>query len=283
MTSPTPACALCGLPTRFRTILGCYPLCRCEACDLEFIHPIPPQELLARVYAHGYFQGTGERGYCDYFGVERERAARKGAAWLDRIQSHGGRGGRLLDLGCAAGYFLEAALARGFDPYGVEPSGDARGKVSSALAGRVFPDVSAVRDKAPFDVITAWDVLEHLADPLAAVRALAPLLRPGGLFAAVVPVQTNLNARLWPASWDQYKPPEHLWFFSPRSLSRLLCEALGAREVASWDEWSRPGRLLLERPAPALLHRLDRALFAPLRLLRPRWLVDSSGVLVRRA
>jgi hypothetical protein len=76
------------------------------------------------------------------------------------------------------------------------------------------------------------------------------MLAPGALVGIVVPVIDNANARWVPRSWDQYKPPEHLWFFSRRALRAALARALGARVVLETSAWRREARLL-DVAAPA--------------------------------
>ena len=88
--------------------------------------------------------------------------------------------GKLLDVGCAAGFFLEAA-AQHWQAVGSELSEYARrNAVDRSL--RIYPGdfLKQEFEEAPFDVVTMWEVLEHLSDPLQACRKSASLLRPGG-------------------------------------------------------------------------------------------------------
>ena len=218
MIPPCPRCRR-DAPRRF-TVRG-FDVHRCARCDLEFVWPSPSPEALASVYTSGYFEGGGA-GYADYFAREREQVARKSHARLAALRELGVTRGRLFDLGCAAGFTVA----------GAEPSPEALAAMDPSLRAAVVPSLDALADEARFEVITAWDVLEHLPDPDAALRALRARLTPDGVLAVVIPVIGSTTTRLAPGRWDQYKPPEHLWFWSARAM-RALLDALGHRALAA--------------------------------------------------
>jgi SAM-dependent methyltransferase len=277
-------CLLCdaACPPRFR--VNEHTIYRCAACDLEFVWPTPSPDALRAVYERGYFTGDGA-GYDDYFGRERSIAARKADARLDALASVTRRRlGRLVDVGCAAGYFVEAAAARGWEAHGVEPSPEARQGMAPAVAPRVAPSLDAL--DGSFDAITFWDVLEHLPDPLATLREARARLRPDGVLGVVVPVLGSVNTRLAPRSWDQYKPPEHLWFFSRGAMRSLLLRGAGARVVREEVAWRRDARFVdPEGRSKNLLVRaargLDGGLHRTLARVFPDATVDSVAFYAR--
>jgi SAM-dependent methyltransferase len=280
----TARCPLCeaDCPERFR--VGSHGVRRCDPCDLEFVWPTPSAEALGAVYERGYFTGAGA-GYDDYFGRERDLAARKAATRLDALGSLARRRpGRLVDVGCAAGYFVEAALARGWDAYGVEPSPEARQGMDAAVAPRVATSLGAL--DGDFDAITFWDVLEHLPDPLAALREARARLRPEGAIGVVVPVLGSVNTRLAPRSWDQYKPPEHLWFFSRRAMRAALWKGAGARVLREEIAWRRDARFVdpegrSSNPLVRLARGVDGALHRRVASFWPDATVDSVAFYAR--
>src|SRR5688572_6236441 len=128
------ACLLCGSDGVPRFEVNSYTIHRCADCDFEFVHPLPTPDAIAQIYASGYFQGEGH-GYTDYFERERRTNQHKADERLGRLSELGLKpGSRLLDMGCADGTFLEAALARGFDAYGIEVSEEALSRLPSELA-----------------------------------------------------------------------------------------------------------------------------------------------------
>ena len=177
-------CRLCDGACATRFTVDGYDIARCPRCDLEFVWPTPPPSAVRAVYDDGYFT-AGRFGYDDYFGREREVAHRKAHARLERLASLGHRGGRVLDVGCAAGYFLEVAQAQGWSVEGVECSAEARAHAPSSVRAHIREDADGLR--GPYDVITFWDVLEHLDDERPALEVARHLLAPGGIFLATVP------------------------------------------------------------------------------------------------
>src|SRR2546423_9062956 len=173
---------------------------------------------------------------------------------LDRIDRLVAKG-RVLDVGCATGDFLLVAAQRGWEALGVDPS-PAREQAQSAgvrVVGRTIDDA----DVAPhsLDLITFWDVLEHLPNPVASLRRAQELLTPGGLVAATVPNAGTALARLSGRRWFGYKTAgEHLQFFTAPTLQRAFAAAGMAGEPIPPGDLSRPLRLfvgparLLPRP-----------------------------------
>jgi len=155
---------------------------------------------------------------------------------LDRLASlMEPAGKRLLDVGCAHGWFLDAAAARGFDAVGLEPDpvigGEAAAGGRKVLSG-FFPD--DVPADASFDVISFNDVLEHLPDVAGAVASCRRLLRPGGVLLVNVPSSSGIFYRSAEAldrigiggpfarMWQTRFASPHLSYFSPDQLRRLV-------------------------------------------------------------
>jgi len=237
----TVPCASCGGASAQRFTVRGFRVHRCEACDLEFVHPLPAPAELSAVYSEGYFSGEGP-GYADYFGAERASNLEKARRRLDLLETLGlPSRGRVLDVGCSDGTFVESAAERGHAAYGIEVSAEALARIPADTRARVAPSYTEAAAWAPFDCVTFWDVLEHLPDPQEALREAKRLLVPGGIVGVCVPVIDNLNARLLPRTWDQYKPPEHLWYFSRKSMRQLLSSEIGpvAFEETAWRRESR--------------------------------------------
>jgi SAM-dependent methyltransferase len=264
-------CLLCGSTCAHRFTVRGHRVYRCAGCDLEFVHPTPSPEAIAAVYAEGYFEGGA---YPDYFDSERRTSIDKARIRFDQFARLGVTSGRLLDLGCAAGYFADEGLARGFDAFGVEPSAQPRSRAPERARERVVATLDDPALPERFDVVTMWDVLEHLPDPDAAMRDITRRLSPDGWLGIVVPCIGNVNTRLAPLSWDQYKPPEHLWFWSLRALTSFL-NARGFDVVhhdvawTRWPRWIDPGaqdrrrsRRIL-RKCDGLVHRALATVLGP--------------------
>lgn len=265
----TARCPLCGRAMRTRFRVRLFDIVRCERCAIERAEPMPSEEALSKLYASEYFSGAGH-GYHDYFGAEREVADRKAQARMDALEAAGlTQGARVLEVGCADGRFLLEAKRRAFDARGVEWSAEARAQADPAVRDRIVPTMAAV--EGTFDAFAAFDVIEHWRHPLDELSRARRRLREGALVAIVVPVIDNANARWAARSWDQYKPPEHLWFFSRQSLVAIVDRALDAEPLSMSCAWARHARILdawLHRRGP--LARLEGACW--------RWLVRARLV-----
>ncbi len=208
----------------FRTQTGYYPIMSCERCGLRQMRPRDDDATLGRAY--GALPGDVDH----QLDVAARRLATSQTALVMR---HRAAPARLLDVGAGAGCFLEAAAARGYEAGGLEPSAECvrlvRERVPSA---RMVHGSIESADIAPgsYDIVTLWDVLEHLTEPRATVRRLAAWLAPDGLLALQVPDGDSLPARLLGASWPLLLR-EHLTYFDAATMTRLL-ETEGYRVVS---------------------------------------------------
>ena len=134
---------------------------------------------------------------------------------------------RLLDVGCGAGYFLEEARNRGWEVHGTEYSAFAlevtHGKGLNVVQAPIGLETY---DPDSFDVVTAFEVFEHVRDPVAEAKVVAHVLRAGGGLYLTVPNFDALSRRLLGPRWNVIGYPEHLSYFTPRTIRSWL-QALG--------------------------------------------------------
>jgi 2-polyprenyl-3-methyl-5-hydroxy-6-metoxy-1,4-benzoquinol methylase len=136
-----------------------------------------------------------------------------------------GDGRRLLDVGCHVGVFVEIAARHGWDAWGVEPSHWAAVQAQQAGLQVVEGTMdTAGFDDAFFDVITLWDVIEHLEQPSAEVSQAFRLLKPGGMLVAHTMDLDSLFARLMGRRWP-WLMEMHLYYFTRRTLALLMEKA----------------------------------------------------------
>lgn len=188
-----------------------------------FVHPVP--EATIEIYGDDYFQGgVAGHGYVDY-DADKLPMVFTFNKYLDLIENFRVTKGRsVFDVGAATGFFLNIARERGWDCAGVEPSNFAsaqgRKKGLDVRTG-VFDDSLGIAD-ASLDLITMWDVIEHLPDPRTVVALAHRCLKPGGLLALNTPDAGSFLARLLGMRWHLVVPPEHLMLFAEPSLRYLL-------------------------------------------------------------
>ncbi|HJO39554.1 MAG TPA: class I SAM-dependent methyltransferase [Vicinamibacterales bacterium] len=200
-----------------------YAILRCRACGLVFASPHPSRAELGRIYSESFFQ-VGEK----FAGQSRSPGtlnAERRARWLR--EQRGVTAGRWLDIGCATGDFMMAARPYVMQVSGIEMSSyaadqaRARGPLD-VTTGDVL-DVSLGAE--PFDVVTMWDVVEHVTDPLATLRRASDALRDGGVLALSTGDIESVAARVMGRFWHLMIPPRHLYFFSPSTIASLLDRA----------------------------------------------------------
>lgn len=222
-------CPVCKGASASRTMMrGIYTLYRCSQCTFVFVFPLPAD--IAAIYSKEYFHGDGvlrqQFGYADY---EQDKAAMHDVfvALLKKFEKHTS-GRRVFDVGAATGYFLDIARSRGWKTGGIEISsfagGQAHAKGHDVSVGRFDVPFADGHSLKGYDVLTMWDVLEHMGDPRMAIKNSHELLLPQGLLAINTVNIYSFVARMMGKRWHLMVPPEHVSFFSPESLRRLLSE-----------------------------------------------------------
>jgi SAM-dependent methyltransferase len=279
-------------PDRAFAVPGVFTVARCRRCGFLYQRPRVADDYLARCYPDQYprhqepsprvpLKGSPGRiraarwalatrlGYTALRDPGVGPVTRLRAWWLYRKirwDCPPWRGaGRYLDVGCGSGGSLGVARALGWRVVAGIEMDDA-----AAARARRFADELHVGDvlAAPFapgrfDVVTALHVLEHVPDPVGAVRRMLEWLAPGGLLVLEVPNAGGLGARLFGRAWSGLELPRHLSHFTPETLARVV-ERAGGRVIWCWHRakpryylWSL-GHWLRDRGRPGLARAAER-------------------------
>lgn len=201
---------------------------RCRTCSLVSVREMPSPDELRDVYGEAYFRNarSDDIGYDDYE-ADRSCIARTANRRLDIIEWHVSHRGRLLDVGCALGFFVDAARRRGWRAEGVDISAHAVAYARDVLGvdARAGTIHEAGYEPGTFDVITAWDVIEHVPDPVGELRYMRTLLRDGGLLVLSTPDIGSRVARLTGSRWMGFKlAEEHLVYFDRNTIALALAQ-----------------------------------------------------------
>lgn len=204
-----------------------YTVLRCTACGM--VWTTPRRTDLRAVYDDGYWRSDAprQRGYGDYR-ADEPLYLKTFRRRLPVVRRHTPRPGRLLDVGCAAGYFLAVMREAGWEVAGVDLSSEI---VAHARARFGFSELHAgTLETAPwppasFDLVTMWDLVEHVSDPRAVLMQAHRLLRPDGVLVLETQDVASPFARLLGARWHHFKHAEHLYHFDAATIRRLLAQA----------------------------------------------------------
>jgi SAM-dependent methyltransferase len=214
-----PLCGAAGARPRF-SVEGCASsVVECPACGLARLDPLPSDEELAGFYSDAYYGDPGLK-----FRPAIEWLVRAVGTRHIRFLARGvPAGGRILDVGCGRGVLLAELANHGFEVHGVERSAAAARGADPRAQICIAPDLAAAKYPAEhFDAVFVWHVLEHLREPVAAVREMHRILRPGGKLVVAVPNFSSLQARWAGPAWFHLDLPRHVFHFPLRALRRLL-------------------------------------------------------------
>jgi SAM-dependent methyltransferase len=217
--SGTFRCTICGHPMRKLWSRDGYCYFACLECEFVSVTPVPRKEVLKVYYSKEY--AVDQEGY-------RKNVRRHGRGDIGLLEGIK-RPGRMLEVGCSWGFFLQAARNRGWGVCGVELSDAAARWARDRLGLEVFcgtVEESPFAGQAMFDAVVAWHVIEHVQDPMGFLTVLRNCLRPGGLLVLRTPNIASLPARVNGWAWHWVGAPAHLSLFSPGSL-RLAVERAG--------------------------------------------------------
>lgn len=205
-------CPVCGSTDR-RSVQkhAAHHIVRCRNCTLAFAGLAPTDTELGAYYndypAHANVSPITLKRYDALLdGFERFRTTN-----------------RIIDVGCGAGNFLERAALRGWEVHGTEygriPIETCRAKGIAVIEGPLNPSNYAT---GSFDVVTSFEVIEHLVEPALELERMRTMLRPGGMLYVTTPNYRSVGHLLAGGQWSVVNYPEHLNYFTPRTIRRLM-------------------------------------------------------------
>lgn len=222
---------------------------RCDACGVGWT-AIGGDFDPAAIYSEDYFEGGRGDGYADYGSTEKV-LRREFRAVLGKLARVRPLSGKLVEIGSAYGYFLLEAQ-RYFETCGIEVSPSAveyaRSRGAQCVQGEVSD--SLLDPCGPIDVAVMLDVIEHLPSPREVLSKLHAHMRPGGHLVITTGDWGSAYSRLAGKSWRLMTPPQHLFFFTRKSMCEML-RAAGFKVVSL----TRPTKLV---PVSLILFQLGR-------------------------
>jgi SAM-dependent methyltransferase len=275
------ACPICGsghvvdllaAPDRFHLRNEIYRLVRCSSCNIVWQTSPPTPAEMWRHYTQDYHRAIAAAG--------EGSATRR---WKDQVKliSRYKHGGAILDLGCSSGGFLSTMKGTAWELYGIEMEESTAERARATTGASVFVGdaVDAPFLPASFDVVTCFDVLEHVYSPRQFLTKVLEWLKPGGIFYAMMPNIDAWEARLFGTHWYGLELPRHLFHFSPTSLKYLMTDLGFEAECVK-----TPSISYMERSAGYICSSLFRKIgFSPTPQAKPNpvslpWKAARKGI-----
>ena len=217
-------CPLCGNNAKDHLRLSHTGVRKClsPSCGLLFAFPQLDDVALGAAYQKFYYPDR-VTGVAIYENTPEEILRQT----FDRVELELGplAGKKLLDLGCGIGRLCQIAREYGVSVTGIEPDANAREKANRIANVRAYSSLSNLCDAEPnaqFDIVSMWDVIEHLREPWKDLKDLSSLLQPNGWLLLSTPNAGCLRARLEGGRWVNMVNPTHFYYFTRKSLAAVL-------------------------------------------------------------
>lgn len=186
-------------------------LCKCQSCSFVFSKRIPTSEELTK-----HYEGYGRNDYLSPITIRRYHEL------LDEFEKYR-KTNRIIDVGCGIGYFLEVAKERGWEVYGTEYTD----KAIEICENKGINMKQGVLDSTNypvefFDIITSFEVLEHINNPVEELASFNKILRTGGLVYFTTPNFNSLLRYRLKEYYDVITYPEHLSYYTKKTITNLF-------------------------------------------------------------
>lgn len=176
------------------------------------------------IYVEEYFGGEKFGSYVDYE-EDKKAMVKTFQQYLALLHKTSPKAKRLLDIGAATGFFVNQASESGYEAEGIEISqticGEAQ-KMGRRVRQGTLGFLAESTLLQSFDIVTMWDVIEHLPDLSKCFIELKRLLPAGGILLVNTPDAGSLWARLFSTKWHSIVPPEHVLWFNKKNLTLFL-------------------------------------------------------------
>ncbi|MBB1282928.1 class I SAM-dependent methyltransferase [Flavisolibacter sp. BT320] len=226
-------CPICtGQHTKLVYIVRSWKIVKCEDCQFVYVNPRLIKDELLKLYVSDYFDNQ-LFGYFHYT-EGRDFRKRNFQKWVKDALPYIAQTKKIkaLDIGCASGYCLEVFQEKGWYAHGVE--------LDHTLAKELRQKGFTVYDSpllqlgniGKFNIVTMFDVIEHLTDLHENVSILNQLVEDNGIVVLVTPNYSSWQRLLFQKRWFQFKPVEHINYFTIHSLRKLV-EANGFKIIKS--------------------------------------------------
>jgi len=201
-----------------------FELWQCDNCQLRFTQDVPDELSINRYYQSPDYishTNTNKGAVNKIYHLVRQFTLNQKSKLIAKQTKL--KTGKILDVGCGTGAFLNNIQQKGWDVTGLEPDVNAR-EVAQQLYDLQIQDIAFITElpKDSFDAITLWHVLEHVHKLHEFIQQLRTLLKDNGTLFIAVPNYQSLDSKIYGSHWAAYDVPRHLYHFSPKAMQVLL-------------------------------------------------------------
>lgn len=233
------SCPICASKANYKFSKGGYHLYRCVSCDFGHLNPAPTLEEVNDFYNSENYYQSKEKGYANYDELEEglKSTYSQLVKGLHKEYAFDIKDKKVLDVGCAYGYFLDVAKELGASELtGTDLSKDSAVKMKEK--GYVFyhgPFENIDLGSNTYDLIFMGDVFEHLMDPFAVLEKIKKVLNPGGLVLITTVDFASVFVKWSGVNWRLFTPPEHIQYWSPKSIKTLFSKYEMEGDVSNYN------------------------------------------------
>ena len=211
-------CRLCGgSVTRLYPLKGIFSIYHCSACNTDLTYPIPTLKEVEDSTDSLYFEAYNDPSIRDFKVVDLNKALEQ--INHKKVQSY-------LDVGCAKGFLVDYLLSKGVDAYGIELFSEVA-KLAQNSVGKdriINGDFEMYDFRRKFDLVTMFDLIEHVRDPLKTLKKARNVLNTGGYILIITPDISSWKRKILKKFWTAYHL-EHVNCFSCDSMKFIANES----------------------------------------------------------
>ena len=224
------SCPICTTEMKFKFVTKDYlvtgesfDIVECEACSIRTTTPFPDKKIIGNYYSSDDYISHDDKvsGIFDsIYGLVRTYQLNKKKKLIGKYFNKSN--GKILDIGCGAGDFLQYMKENHWNINGVDTSNKARKIVNKKLNIKVMDPKDWINNKEKYDVITCWHSLEHVHEPWVYLDKIKKSLTLDGFLIVALPNYQSTDAKIYKEFWAAYDTPRHLYHFTIKSMNKTI-------------------------------------------------------------
>ena len=224
------SCPICTTEMKFKFVTKDYlvtgesfDIVECEVCSIRTTTPFPDKKIIGNYYSSDDYISHDDKvsGIFDsIYGLVRTYQLNKKKKLIGKYFNKSN--GKILDIGCGAGDFLQYMKENHWNINGVDTSNKARKIANKKLNIKVMDPKDWINNKEKYDVITCWHSLEHVHEPWVYLDKIKKSLTLDGFLIVALPNYQSTDAKIYKEFWAAYDTPRHLYHFTIKSMNKTI-------------------------------------------------------------